>query len=183
MFSAGSLFSGMGGAPSPAPKTDSSVIVNINGMIEEAKSECQNADNSTTWFNIFRCSDAFTVKSDCDEQLLFNLYFKSPVKIHHLLIRAPSMETAPLMMKLFVNRAPMSFADVESIDPIEEIEIQEGELQGEIILNFVKYQNVSSVTIFIENNRDGGDVTEISKMELHGAPLLDTDMKNLKKVG
>eukprot|EP00344_Euplotes_crassus_P012627 CAMPEP_0196997952 /NCGR_PEP_ID=MMETSP1380-20130617/3443_1 /TAXON_ID=5936 /ORGANISM="Euplotes crassus, Strain CT5" /LENGTH=77 /DNA_ID=CAMNT_0042414351 /DNA_START=323 /DNA_END=556 /DNA_ORIENTATION=+ len=77
----------------------------------------------------------------------------------------------------------MSFDDVEAIDPVEALEIQEGELQGDIILNFVKYQNVSNLTIFIEDNRDGGDITQLCKLEIHGSPLLQSDMKNLKKVG
>lgn len=77
----------------------------------------------------------------------------------------------------------MGFDDVEAIDPIEELEIQEGELQGDIILSFVKYQNVSNLTIFIENNREGGDVTEMSKLEIYGSSIFASDMKNLKKTG
>lgn len=93
------------------------------------------------------------------------------------------METSPLNMKLFINKAPMSFDDVDSFIATEEIEIQEGELEGDIILNYVKYQNVSNLSIFIQDNRGGEDVTEMAKLEIHGAPLLETNMKDLKKVG
>lgn len=185
MFST-SMLSGMGGgrpqAPQ-APQEESKAIVNINGFIDTSKSECLNASSDTPFINILQCSDAYLLKSDCDEQLLFNLYFHCPVRIHHLVIRAPSLESAPLVMKTFINRAPMGFDDIEAYDPTEELEIQEGELQGDIILSFVKYQNVSNLTIFIENNREGGDVTEMSKLEIFGASILASDMKNLKKVG
>jgi hypothetical protein len=185
MFSSG-LASMMGGQAAQAQqpqRTETKEILNLNQLIEENKSECQNADPSTPFVNLLQCSDSYTLKSDCDEQLLFNIYFQMPVKIHHLVIRAPALESAPLNMKMYINRAPMSFSDMESIDPVEELEIQEGELQGDIILNYVKYQNVSNLTIFVENNRDGGDVTEMSKLEIHGSPLLDCDMSKLKKVG
>jgi hypothetical protein len=165
-----------------ASQEESKAIVNINSLIDTNRSECANASSETPFINILQSSDAYTLKSDCDEQLLFNLYFQNPVRVHHMVIRAPSLEVAPLAMKTFINRAPMGFDDVESIDPIEEIEILEGELQGDIILSFVKYQNVSNLTIFIENNRDGGDVTEMSKLELYGSSLMASDMGNFKKV-
>ena len=174
---------GCGSYEAPAPKKESNIIVNINSLIEQSKSEWQNSDPATPFVNVLQCSDAYTLRSDWDEQLLFNIYFQCPVKIHHIVIRAPELDAAPLMMKLFINKAPMSFSDMDSIDPLEEIEIQEGELDGDIILNYVKYQNVSNLTIFIENNRGGNDITEMNKLEIHGAPLHDTDMKNLKKVG
>ncbi len=180
------MLQGMGGgmpqAP-PAPAEESKDIVNINDLIDTTKSECQNLDSDTPLVNVFQDSDSFVLKSDCDEQLLFNLYFQSGVKIHHLVMRAPDMDSAPLNIKTYINKAPMSFDDVDAIDPMEELELQEGELEGDIILNFVKYQNVSNLTIFVENNREGGDVTQMSKLEIHGAPLLQSDMKNLKKVG
>ena len=184
MFSA-NMAQQMGGGmgQQAAPKTESKDILNINQLIETSKFECQNADSSTPFINIFQSSDAYTLKSDCDEQLLFNLYFQNPVKIHHLVMRAPTTETAPLNIKIFINRAPMSFSDMDAIDPTEELEIQEGELQGDIILNYVKYQNVSNLTLFVENNRDGGDITELNKLEFHGASLMDTDMGKLQKTG
>ena len=177
--------SGPGGAQQAAPKptTDSNTIVNINNLIDMNQTECQNADSSSPFVNILQSSDAYSIKSDCDEQLLFNLYFNTPVKIHHMVLRGVTLETSPLNMKLFINRAPMAFDDVESIDPLEEIEIQEGELEGDIILNYVKYQNVSNLTLFIQDNREGGDITEVSKLEIFGAPLHETNMNELKKVG
>ncbi|CAI2379758.1 unnamed protein product [Moneuplotes crassus] len=173
---------GMPQMPAP-PAEESKDIVNINDLIDTSKSECQNLDSGTPLVNVFMDSDSFVLKSDCDEQLLFNLYFQSTVKIHHLVLRAPDLETAPLNIKIFINKCPMSFDDMDAVDPVEELEIQEGELEGDIILNFVKYQSVSNLTLFIENNRDGGDVTQVSKLEIHGASLLESDMKNLKKVG
>ena len=186
MFALNGLQNNMGGGAPPAPppkQEESKDIVNINHLIDTSKSECQNVDSDTPFINVLQSSDTFTLKSDCDEQLLFNLYFQTPVRIHHLVIRVAELSTAPLTLKTFANRAPMGFDDVESIEPTEVLEIQEGEYQGDIILNFVKYQNVANITIFIENNRDGGDVTEMSTLEVHGNAILSSDMNNLKKVG
>ena len=176
---------GMGGgaAAPPQPKTDSHSIYDITSLIEDAKSEIQNATSDSVLSSILKGQGGYKVTSDCDAQLLFNLYFSTPVKIHHLKIRGCSLGTSPLNIKLFINRAPLSFDDVEAIDPTEELEIQEGELEGDLILSYVKYQNVSNLTIFVEDNREGGDVTEMSQLEFFGAPLHETNMSELKKVG
>jgi hypothetical protein len=78
----------------------------------------------------------------------------------------------------------MDFDDVESVQEDQELVLSSDELAGaEIILDFVKYQNVTNLTIFVDENLEGSDFTEILSLDLHGCPVMKTDMSAFKKVG
>jgi hypothetical protein len=42
--------------------------------------------------------------------------------------------------------------------------------------------NWASLTIFIEDNQDGADVTQVQKLVLYGSTVETTNMKELKKI-
>jgi len=56
-----------------------------------------------------RDDDACFLSSDCDEQLLINLKFKQPVRLHSIALKSLDMEKAPKKIKIFVNPVNMSF--------------------------------------------------------------------------
>jgi len=120
-------------------------------------------------------------KSDCDEQLLITLTLAAPSKLHSLHFSAPDQPTAPKTVKLFLNKDNLSFDDVEDL-PATQTLVLHGTSQT-IPLHFVKFQNVSSLVVFIEDNQGGGDVTCLSHLELIGTPLSTTNMSDLKKGG
>lgn len=51
-----------------------------------------------------------------------------------------------------------------------------------MVLKFVKFQNVRSLTIFIEDNQSDSEVTKVNKIALFGTTVETTDMKGLKKI-
>jgi hypothetical protein len=49
-----------------------------------------------------------------------------------------------------------------------------------ILLKFVNYQRVKSLTIFIEDNA-GGDVSALGGLKIFGKPVATTNMADFKK--
>ena len=126
-------------------------------------------------------ADAAPVRSDCDEQLLVNLTLAQTSKIHSIRLGGPDADTAPKTVKLFINRAALSFDDVEDLPPTQTLTLS-GQ-SATLPLQFVKFQSVSTLTVFIEGNQSDGDVTQLSHLSLIGTPLHTTNMSDLKKGG
>jgi hypothetical protein len=60
------------------------------------------------------------------------------------------------------------------------LDFEDNSLQN---LKFVKFQNVKNITLFVENNCDGGDVTIIDSIRFFGQPLSGaTNMDEFKRV-
>jgi len=129
--------------------------------------------------------DASAVKSDCDEQLLFIIPFNQAVKLHSMHIG--SAEGVPKTLKLWINRTSMTFDDVDSFPPTQTIELSSSDFKighvAVVPLHFVKWQCVQSVTVFVENNLEGSDVTTVTKLQFAGMPIQTTNMNDLKKQG
>ena len=111
---------GQGGgsqAPPPAAEAskDSNDIVCLNPLINQNSSQCLNEDSENPLAHVFNCSDALVLKSDCDAQLILNIYFDQPVRVHHLKMLPVSDETAPVAISILANRAPLDFDDMESV--------------------------------------------------------------------
>lgn len=49
------------------------------------------------------------------------------------------------------------------------------------LLKFVKFQRVSSLTLFVEGNAGGADYTALSSLRIFGVPLQGTDVSKIKK--
>jgi hypothetical protein len=128
-----------------------------------------NQDSKHPIQNVFKPNKE-VLKSDVDEQLLLNIQFNQPVKIHSL--KFVSKTSGPKTIKTFVNQTSVSF-DSQDL-PLEEFELEKGDLdQGSVPkgLKFVKYQNVYQLTIFVVDNQDGEDVTELERLIIYGSPL------------
>jgi hypothetical protein len=86
-----------------------------------------------------------------------------------------------------VNRATtLSFDETDSVDPVETIVVTPQQLLPDTPptgLRFVKYQNVHHLTLFVEDNQEGSDVTILQQLILYGSPLEATkDVSELKKM-
>jgi len=125
--------------------------------------------------------EAEPLRSDCDEQLLLSIMLAQPSKISSIRIAAPEQASAPSTIKLFVNKSSLSFDDVEDMPPTQVLEMKG--TSDEIKLNFVKFQNVSSLTVFIDANQGLEDSTALSRFHLVGMPIHTTNMSDLKKGG
>ena len=83
--------------------------------------------------------------SDADEQLLFTVVFKQPVKLHSLSFSAAAggAEGAPpKLVKVFANLNNADFDDVESRVPTQELTLHSSDVTTarHLPLQFVKFQ-------------------------------------------
>ena len=164
---------------------------NLQSHIEMGSVELFNANPAfpVSYALVQKNDEAFYILSEeGDPQLLLNIPFRQPVKLHHLSFRAnldgnSYSDSAPLTVKIFVNRPNMSFSEAESAVPAQILTLRDQDFSsGVTLLKFVKFQNVSRITVFIEDNR-GGDCTRLNGLEFFGSAIQDTNMSNLQSSG
>lgn len=148
--------------------------------------ECLNQNHSHSIVNAikqgYREDDGLYLESDADEQLLIYVPFTQVIKLHSVGIKGPT-EEGPKTVKLFANKEHMGFSNVNDFPPSDTVVLSPDNLEGKpVVLKYVKFQNVRSLTIFIEDNQGGADVTQIQKLVLYGSTVETTNMKELKKI-
>lgn len=75
------------------------------------------------------------------------------VKVHSLALMAPDDGRAPLKLRLIINKTGQSFDDARDGAAAQELELTPAQFGERIELRFVKFQNVTSLTIFIASNQ------------------------------
>ncbi|XP_030442208.1 PITH domain-containing protein At3g04780 isoform X1 [Syzygium oleosum] len=160
--------------------------VDLSDFIDWSGVECLNQSATHSLPNAlkqgYREDDGLLLESDADEQLLIYIPFTQVVKLYALVVKA-SEEEGPKTVKLFSNREHMGFSNVNDFPPSDTAVLSEDNLKGKpVVLKYVKFQNVRSLTIFIEDNQSGSEITKVQKIALHGTTVETTDMKGLKKV-
>ncbi|GAY44674.1 PITH domain-containing protein [Citrus sinensis] len=161
-------------------------IVDLLDFIDWSGVECLNHNTAHSLPNAikqgYREDEGLYLESDADEQLLIYLPFTQVVKLHSIVVKGPE-EEGPKTVKLFSNREHMGFSNVNDFPPSDTAVLTPDNLKGKpVVLKFVKFQNVRSLTIFIEDNQSDSEVTKVNKIALFGTTVETTDMKGLKKI-
>jgi len=161
--------------------------VDLFDLVEPSQIECLNVKDEHPWQAMLKAGDDDRFcESNVDEQLLLNIGFREKVKIKSIVFKgAPDKEDEfPRDVKLFVNKR-LGFGDVESGKPDQLLDLEpEDVADGKVIdLNFVRFQNVTGLSIFVERNNGGADTTIINRIKIIGCPIQGTNMSDLKKVG
>ncbi|WOL15272.1 hypothetical protein Cni_G24053 [Canna indica] len=160
--------------------------VDLVDFVDWSSVECLNQTTSHSLANAlkqgYRDDDGLHLESDADEQLLIYVPFTQMVKLHSAVITGPEDE-GPRTVKLFANKEHMGFSNVNEYPPSDSLSLSPDNLKGKpVTLKYVKFQNVRSLTIFIEDNQGGDDVTKVQKIALFGTTVDTTNMKDLKKI-
>lgn len=160
--------------------------IDLADCIEWQSVECLNENSLHTSVNAlkqgYREDNGLYLESDADEQLLLYIPFNQVVKLHSLIIRGPP-EEGPRTLKLFANRPNMGFSNVTDFPPNDTVIASLENLEGKPIpLKYVKFQSVRSLTLFVEDNQGGGEVTQLQKLAIVGSTVETTNMKDLKKI-
>ncbi|KAL7746965.1 hypothetical protein RI367_007677 [Sorochytrium milnesiophthora] len=155
----------------------------INSCIDLSQLDCLNQKQDKTVKRMLKGESV--LESDCDEQLLINLAFNQAVKIHSIKFVAANKDAAPKNIKLFANRLAMGFETAESDEATQVLELTEQDFDDATAtaLRFVKFQNVVSLTIFVQDNQGGEDTTIVKGLTIIGTPVETTKMGDLKPVG
>ncbi|OTF74596.1 hypothetical protein BLA29_002786 [Euroglyphus maynei] len=159
-------------------------FMDLSSFINKAQSECLNECDKNNLGHALLPGSGFYLQSDCDEQLIINLAFNQPVKIHSLKLTAPA-SNGPKRIKLFINQPrTLDFDQASSMEPIQTIDVAIDDLVkvNPIPLRFVKFQNVQNLVLFVENNQSGTDCTRIDNITLIGQTVTGTNMSEFKRI-
>ncbi|EKX53195.1 hypothetical protein GUITHDRAFT_84349 [Guillardia theta CCMP2712] len=163
-------------------------IKDLSPLFDMNSLECLNQDSSHVVTNCMkqgpRDDDAVFLASDCDEQLLINLRFKQAVRLHSIAVKAIDADKAPKHLKLFSNPVNMSFDSAESDQCTQEVEFTPEQVADGTVINlrYVKFQNVTSLSLFVGKNFGNEDQTVIHKLMLYGTAGNNTNMGDWEKV-
>ncbi|KAK7789970.1 hypothetical protein R5R35_006802 [Gryllus longicercus] len=123
------------------------------------------------------------LESDCDAQLIINLSFTQAVKVHSLKIEAPQ-DKGPKTIKIFINQPhTLDFDQADSNQPVQELQLSPSDVEGNPVnLRFVKFQNVQNMQLFVKDNLENTNTTQIDHLTLFGSPITTTNMGDFKRV-
>lgn len=176
------------GAANSEPQ-DNGKMVNLRDKIDKSECYARNVSSAFPMTNLFIGDSRLGCKSDADEQLILHIGFSEFVKVHSLKLvefnRGAEPELNPTLVKIYVNRENMGFEDCDDVDPTQTLHLSAADLKENadaILLKFVKFQRVKSITLFVEDNA-GGDVSALGMLEIFGRPIHTTNMKEFKKQG
>jgi len=157
-------------------------------FIEAASTNCLNQKDEHPWQAMLKGGeDDQFCESNVDEQLLLNIGFREKVKIKGIMIKgsAGHEDQSPSDVQIFVNTGTMGFSDVESQKPAQLLTLEAEDVENGKCheTNFVRFQNVQNLSIFVERNHGDTETTVINRIQLIGCSIMGTNMSDLKKVG
>jgi thioredoxin len=137
------------------------------------------------------------LQSDTDEQLMLFIPFQSTVKLHSLHITSiPPAEadddeapSRPKTLKLYTNRSTtLGFDEADDTTATQELTIKESDWDSKtgtakVELRFVKFQNISSLVIFVVESEGDNEKTRIDRIRLFGETGEKRAMGKLEKIG
>ncbi|CAH8629622.1 unnamed protein product [Schistosoma haematobium] len=173
--------SGSNKSPQSSKQYDMDILLSKN------QCECLNEDDTHSLAQLLNSSENNNSKayllSDTDEQLIIYITFSQFVRIQSVQINGPK-ENAPKTVKLFVNQTSTpDFDSCEIGEAVQTLELTEEDIKhgGITQLNFVKFQNVSTLTIFVKNNQTSTDQTRIDTLKFYGYPVNTINMNEFKR--
>lgn len=134
------------------------------------------------------------IESDTDEQIMMFIPFQSTLKVHSLFITSspPADDeevVRPKTIKLYTNRSNvLGFDEADSISSTQEIVLKESDWDAKtatakIELRFVKFQNVSSLVVFVVDGENEGEKTRLDRLRIIGETGESRKMGKLEKIG
>ena len=119
--------------------------------------ECLNADvRHPLDHALYETNSSYYLESDSDHQLIINFGFTCPIKLHHLIFRAPNDNSRPKIVKLFVNKKAMNFSECENENATQDFVLNDNDFKGETLTKFVKFQSVKTLTVIYNIKWKGG---------------------------
>ena len=107
------------------------------------------------------------------------------VRLHSIAIKSPA-DKGPKNIRIFINQPQtLDFDQVSSRESIQDITFTKDQITKctPVALKYVKFQNVQSVLIFVQNNQEDTETTVIQQLKIIGSPIGTTNMSDFKRVG
>ncbi|KAL8827068.1 MAG: hypothetical protein Q9191_003409, partial [Dirinaria sp. TL-2023a] len=141
------------------------------------------------------------VESDTDEQLMLFIPFRATLKIHSLQItskpqipsevdtEAADIPMRPRTIQVYTNRAHvLGFEEAEDVPATQSITLRPSDWSAEtatsrIDLRFVKFQNVTSLVLFVVDGDGQSDKVRIDRIRIIGEIGEKRELGKLEKIG
>ncbi|KAF1824581.1 thioredoxin [Dissoconium aciculare CBS 342.82] len=133
------------------------------------------------------------IESDTDEQLMLFMPFQASIKLHTIHLTSVPVDddeiTRPKTVRLYSNRSHvLGFDEAEDTAATQVIEIQESDWDAtthtaKLELRYVKFQNISSLVMFVEDGDGDGEKTRLDRIRLFGETGEKRAMGKLEKIG
>jgi len=178
-------------APPPPLMGSKDPMVDLKGVIDFKSCNVLNGDGQTGLRDVIGATGVLKSDADVDHQLLLNIVFTEAVKLHGIAFSCQKegastnkKESGPKRVKLFLNRTNIDFSEASSIPATQDFLFDDRDLTGvEKLTQFVRFQNVHSLTIFVESNQQNSEVTCLNRLSLIGTTIAGMRMSDLKKSG
>lgn len=168
-------------------------FLNLDGTKGDKRSVFKPEQPTALTGNTKESNPADWIESDTDEQLMLYMPFQSTIKLHTIHITSiPAPEddaiVRPKTISLFINQShAMDFDEAEDTPAAQTIVIAEKDWDpkthtAKLELRYVKFQNISSLTIFVSDGDGEGDKTRIDRVRLFGESGEKRAMGKLEKV-
>ena len=138
------------------------------------------------------------VETDTDEQLMLFIPFQATLKVHTIHITSlpsgPSdgdgddVPTRPQTIKIYSNRSHvLGFEEADGISPTQEITLRPQDWDektgtAKVELRFVKFQNVSSLVVFVVDGEGKGDKVRVDRIRVIGETGEKRELGKLEKI-
>ncbi|KAI9783995.1 MAG: hypothetical protein M1839_002940 [Geoglossum umbratile] len=156
---------------------------------EKGKGKSSNTDAQPDW-----------VESDTDEQLMLFVPFKATLKVHTLHITSlpptraeddddSEVPMRPKTVQVYSNRAHvLGFEEAEDIPATQTITLSPGHWDAKTgtakaELRFVKFQNVTSLVIFVVDGDGNGERVRVDRLRIIGETGEKRELGKLEKIG
>lgn len=147
-------------------------------------SKAQKTDDTKDW-----------IESDTDEQLMLYIPFQATLKVHSLHITSiPTSDddddvSRPSSVRLYTNKSNViSFDEAEDLPATQTIELKPEDWDpnthtAKLDLRFVKFQNITSLVVFVAESEGDGEKTRIDRIRIVGETGEKRSMGKLEKIG
>ncbi|KJY00959.1 DUF1000-domain-containing protein [Zymoseptoria brevis] len=126
--------------------------------LNEAESRVGSKIVQKTWTE--RLDPTPELVSDADEQLLMHIPFTAQIRLHSILIRTSTTDSAPMTLKVYVNRDGLDFSTAADLQPTQTLELAQSNDVQEVPVKRALFNTVRSLDLFFEDNWSQGEEDE-----------------------
>jgi hypothetical protein len=98
--------------------------------------------------------------SDADCQVLLHVPFTAQIRLHSILIRTSETASAPLTLKLYINRDDLDFETAADVQPTQTLSLAQSNQIQDVPVKRALFNTVRSLDLFFEDNWGRGDEDE-----------------------
>ncbi|KAK5631251.1 hypothetical protein RRF57_006965 [Xylaria bambusicola] len=147
--------------------------------LNESERDSGKAIVKKTWAERLRLEPELV--SDADEQMIVNIPFTGQVKLHSILLRSSSSDSAPRTLRVFINRDDVDFDNVDNLKYAQEFELSQTSEVQDLPVKRALFSRVRRLTLFFVDNfatglRDSDNDDDVSNEE-------DGDVSRLSYLG